>query len=226
MADAGGSNERPLTSYGRAAHSPRWSPNGRLLAFTHLADGNTDIYTITPEGSLTRRMTVDPSREETPSWSRDGRWIYFSSNRSGTFEIWKLAVEQPTHLLQVTYGGGTNPLESADGTHLFYKKGEAASLEIWSTPVTGGEAIRVLGPIQGAPAGAWIPDRHGIYFIEPAWRIAYHQFATGRTTPIVTLPKDGVVAGPGLALSPDGRWLLYGQRDRSGSDIMLVENFR
>ncbi|MGH9766351.1 MAG: TolB family protein [Blastocatellia bacterium] len=31
---------------------------------------------------------------------------------------------------------------------------------------------------------------------------------------------------PGLAVSPDGRSLLYCQMDRSGSDIMMVENFR
>ena len=84
----------------------------------------------------------------------------------------------------------------------------------------------MLGPIHGAPAGAWVPDPHGIYFIEPTWRIAYYRFATGATTPVVRLPQDAVVARPGLALSPDGRWLLYGQRDRSVSDIMLVEPFR
>jgi hypothetical protein len=31
---------------------------------------------------------------------------------------------------------------------------------------------------------------------------------------------------PGLALSPDGRWLLYAQIDRYGADLMLAENFR
>ena len=110
----------------RRPHSPRWSPNGRLLAFATRDEGNADIYTMTPEGSSIRRLTLEPSREENPSWSRDGRWLYFSSNRSGTFEIWKLAIEQPDQALQVTHGGGTNPLESADGQRLFYKKGGAA----------------------------------------------------------------------------------------------------
>jgi len=28
-----------------------------------------------------------------------------------------------------------------------------------------------------------------------------------------------------LAISPDGRWILYSQLDQGGNDIMLVENF-
>jgi Tol biopolymer transport system component len=120
LADANGFNSRKLTSFGGApAHFPRWSPNGRLLAFTHTSEGKTDIYTITPEGSSVRRLTTEPFREETPSWSRDSRWLYFASNRSGAFEIWKLAVDQPARVLQVTHTGGTNPVESADGRQLF-----------------------------------------------------------------------------------------------------------
>ena len=31
---------------------------------------------------------------------------------------------------------------------------------------------------------------------------------------------------PGLAVSPDGQWLLVVQMDESGSDIVMADNFR
>ena len=225
IAGTDGSPPRKVTSYaGAPAWHPRWSPNGRLLAFDHAAEGNADVYTITPEGSTTRPLTSEPSSEETPSWSRDGLSVYFSSNRSGGFQIWKVATDRPAQPVQVTEGGGMDPRESADGNRVFYTKRTDSALEIWSTGVNGGAETRVLGPIRSR--AGWVPDLHGIYFIEPTRGIAYHRFATGDTTPILALRNAPSPFNPGLALSPDGRWLLYAQMDRAGADLMLVENFR
>jgi Tol biopolymer transport system component len=225
VAAADGSRPRQVTTFAAApASNPRWSPNGRLLAFNHSADGNADIYTMTPEGSSIRRVTAESSHEEAPAWSRDGRWLYFSSNRSGLFEIWKVEAAGSGPAIQVSRGGGTNPVESPDRQHVYYRKA-TSGLTIYRTPVNGGDEVQVMGPIPRAPVGAWVPDADGIYFIRP-WEIAYYRFATGRATAIVMLPQDSIVSAPGLSLSPDGQWLLYGQRDRLGSDIMLVEGFR
>jgi dipeptidyl aminopeptidase/acylaminoacyl peptidase len=188
-----------------------------------MTEGNFEIYTITPEGSSVRQLTKDSSTDSHPAWSRDGRWLYFSSNRSGSFEIWKMAADRPEQVHQVTRGGGTNPRVAPDG-RLFYIRREASGLEIWSTPGKDGGQTRVFGPIR--PGLGWVPDQNGIYFAEPAGRISYHRFATGTTTPIVTIADEPRIFNPALALSHDGRWLLYSQIDRSGADIVLVENFR
>ena len=47
--------------------------------------------------------------------------------------------------------------------------------------------------------------------------------ATGTTTEIMKTEKP---VDLGLAVSPDGRKLLFTQLDYSGQDLMLVENFR
>jgi Tol biopolymer transport system component/DNA-binding winged helix-turn-helix (wHTH) protein len=223
-ANADGSHPRQVTTFAAVpAWNPRWSPDGRLLAFDHAAEGNADIYTIAPEGTFLQRLTRDPSQEITPSWARAGRWLYFSSNRSGAFEIWKMDLDRRERVVQITRGGGTNPLELPGANRVFYSKRVGAGLELWSTGVDGGDEIRVFGPIRN-PSG-WVPTPDGVYVIEPTWRIVFFRFARGAAEPVVTMPKGSDIEGAGLALSPDGRWLLYGQKDRSGADIMLVENF-
>ena len=225
VAEADGSKARQVTTFAAApAWGSRWSPNGRLLAFSHVVKGNADIYTITPEGSSLQQLTSEPSGEETPSWSRDGQSVYVSSNRSGPFEIWKITIDQRAPPQQLTQGGGMNPRESADGQRVFYVRRKDSALEIWSTAVTGGAETRLLGPIRSR--AGWAPDQNGMYFIDPAGLIAYYRFATGRTSPIVAMRGVSYPYNPALALSPDGQWLLYAQIDRYGADMMLAENFR
>jgi hypothetical protein len=53
--------------------------------------------------------------------------------------------------------------------------------------------------------------------------ICFYEFATGQIRKILTIERP--VWGD-IAVSPDGRTILYPQHDESGSVLMLVENFR
>jgi hypothetical protein len=48
--------------------------------------------------------------------------------------------------------------------------------------------------------------------------------ATSRVVDVAVLSLTN--RRPGLTVSPDGRWVLYAQLDRSESDLMLVEGLR
>jgi Tol biopolymer transport system component len=50
------------------------------------------------------------------------------------------------------------------------------------------------------------------------------EFATGKIRKILTIERPG--PSDPIAVSPDGRTILYSQDDESGSDLMLVENFK
>ena len=55
--------------------------------------------------------------------------------------------------------------------------------------------------------------------------ISLYHFDTQRVTRIGTVDKEPVTGDGALAVSPDGRWVLYPQVDRVESHIMLVDNF-
>ena len=69
----------------------------------------------------------------------------------------------------------------------------------------------------------------GIYFAtttEAGSSLAFLSFVFGRVSEIARLPKGSERKIPGLAVAPHGRSLLYARMDRSGSDLMMVEDFR
>jgi hypothetical protein len=77
---------------------------------------------------------------------------------------------------------------------------------------------------------SWALGDKGIYFataeVPARPLIEFHSFATGHVTLVCKLDKPIPQGQPGLSISPDGRWLLFTQRDQISSDIMLMENFR
>jgi Tol biopolymer transport system component len=228
LGEADGSRPVQLTRFKSDSGTPRWSPDGRRLAFDSLEAGNWDIYVVGTDGGAPRRLTADPSEDAIGTWSRDGRSIYFNSDRSGRTELWKVAAEGGT-AVQVTRGGGYYALESEDGRSLYYSKEQVSG--VWRAPLAGGQESQVVsGPV---PWQSWALGHHGLYYSTTEDRvpvrrvrltIEYLDFASGRTTPL--LIREGGAFWGGLAVSPDEKWILFGEAQPWQADLALIENFR
>lgn len=60
---------------------PKWSPDGDRIAFQDKVDGNSDIFSIKPDGTDLLRLTTDVEADTQPAWSSEGSRILFNSNR-------------------------------------------------------------------------------------------------------------------------------------------------
>jgi Tol biopolymer transport system component/predicted Ser/Thr protein kinase len=223
--DSDGSNAVQLTSFGdRWVTTPRWSPDGARIAFDSNAAGEVDIWVVSANGGKPQRMTMDPAHDGDPSWSHDGRWIYFDSDRTGEQQVWKMP-SNGGEAIQVTRDGGWAPLESPDGKSLYYTKAESAT-SLWRMPIDGGRGIKILEGLKSYIDLAIVDS--GVYFVPvpkptAGSTIQFLSFATNRIRPAASVEKPLCC---GLAVSPDGKWILYGQLDQAGSEVVLVENFR
>jgi hypothetical protein len=104
------------------AFTPRWSPDGRHVAYSAWQRGGyRDVRIVdTVDGSI-EDVTHDRAIDGAPAFSPDGRLLYFHSDRTGITNIY--AYELATrHLRQVTnvVGGAFQPEPSPDGRSLAY----------------------------------------------------------------------------------------------------------
>ncbi|MGE0452229.1 MAG: PDZ domain-containing protein [Vicinamibacteria bacterium] len=80
-ADRDGSDVRRLTAHPGVESSPRFSPDGLLVAFTGRYDGNTDVFVVPAEGGVPRRLTWHPGNDTALGFTPDGKSVLFASPR-------------------------------------------------------------------------------------------------------------------------------------------------
>ena len=230
--DSDGSNCAQLTSLHAVTGVARWSPDGHHIVFESRRQEHEEIYVAEfPSGRPRLVPTFSGAECGAPNWSRDGQWIYFYSDHQGRpFQLWKVLLKGGPPI-RVTKNGGVYAIESDDGRFVYYSKAQSTGVTepgIWKMPVAGGDEVRVVDQPAGGLFFGWALAPHGIYFLNgnpPDGKINFFDFAAGKTTCIFIAEKPVPYFG-GLALSPDGRSLLYSKREFWHSYIMLVKNFR
>src|SRR5262245_18539123 len=127
--------------------------------------------------------------------------------------------------VKITSTGGRAAFESFDVKTLYFiplnqRKG------IWKIPVQGGEATQVVTePVNYI---AYAVGAEGIFYsLEPdnsqQGLIRFFNFSTGQSRTVVV--TDRPIDIHPMSLSPDQRFLLFAPYDRTGVDVMLIENF-
>jgi Tol biopolymer transport system component/DNA-binding winged helix-turn-helix (wHTH) protein len=217
-----GSEPVQLTHFGGPlTGTPRWSPDSKQVAFDSRVDGISQIYVVPAGGGNPRQLTVDGAGGEVPSWSRDGKWIYYSSVRNGEAKVWKVPAEggvpQP-----VTKGPGIYAVESFDRKYLYFSR-DSHNPVVWRIPVRGGTEEPVPGLPKPFDTSHWALASSGIYLVDANGDLQFFQFDRGTTTKVYHDPR--FITDWSMAVSNDGREVIWAQIDDRAADLMLVKNF-
>jgi tricorn protease len=81
LVDADGSNPRRLTNNIARDFSPRFSPDGRWVAFTSNRTGNNDVFVVSAAGGEPKQLTWYSGDDQALYWTPDGKSVVMSSAR-------------------------------------------------------------------------------------------------------------------------------------------------
>lgn len=219
-----------LTSPPMWATLPVWSPDGKEIAFTARAQGETGfkIYLISGSGADLRMVTPGIG----PSWSPDGRRLLFENSapqNSANFHILDLTTDLITDVPDSE--DKIAPRWSSDGRYI------AATAQMWSRVVVFDFATRAWSTLaatygDGVFFPTWSRDGQSIFYIEwtPGYGGVYRARMSGgepelvfdtehcKTTPRVNYP--GTLGG-WFGLAPDDSILFAVQQ--SQAEIYALE---
>jgi Tol biopolymer transport system component len=195
VANADGSDERPLFPTSGFDYNGSFSPDGQWILFTSErgGSGQADVYRVHPDGSGVERLTDDPDLDDQAAMSPDGNQVAFVSTRgSHTANIWILDLKTRkvrnltgAPALQAENGklnGFFRPSWSPDGKWIAFSSDRNFPFMPHVQPAPGwehpqelsiyviqrdGQGFRRLTP-AGAAAGSpkWSPDGKSVVFYE------------------------------------------------------------
>lgn len=109
-----GSNPRRLTIHTARDTNPKFSPDGKWIAFSSDRYGNNDVFVIPAAGGEARQLTFHSGGDTVVGWSRDSQRVIFSAGRGRVFG-------GTANLLEVSIEGGLEqPLPTDWGTNGTY----------------------------------------------------------------------------------------------------------
>ena len=141
---------RRLTDHPHTDSTPRWSPDGRWIAYLHTEKSfeQTEILILPAAGGEPRTLTVDFDRQ--PSnlhWSTDSRALFFTAADHGANRLFRLDIDSGQAQPLLGDGISVGDLEAAPaGDWLaFTLHNETLPAEVWVATPDGSEARRLTG---------------------------------------------------------------------------------
>jgi Tol biopolymer transport system component len=164
-----------LTETNTNERTPRWSPDGRHLAFVSDRDGNREVYVMdvalalssdaAPEDALTN-VSQHKAPDWQPAWSPDGSRLAFASHRDDNWELY-LVDADGSNLVRLTLHAENDfaPSWSPDGHRLVFASRRFQDADLFVIDTETGELTQLTTGTQNEFEPAWSPDGEWIAYV-------------------------------------------------------------
>ena len=182
--DATGGNAQRITSHQSYDTQPVWSPDGKQIAFASTRQGSMDVYIVSKDGGIPKRITTHSTSEKPVAFLNNNEVLYTASilpeSEYGEFP-------NTAQIYKVSTKGGRPELFSSEymesmdidnkGRILYHdKKGyedqwrkhhrSSITRDIWTTTADGNRKYTKLSSFNGEDRNpVWAPDGNSYYYL-------------------------------------------------------------
>jgi TolB protein len=150
-----GGDHRRIFTEGAARYHPRFSPDGKRIAYTHTTlsgtDGDFDIHVCFADGSADKKVGAITHWDEQPCWSPDGRFLVYAADKNknnakavGLVRVAADGSSKDVKLLTAFGGRHVHPAFSPDGKHVYFTSDKDGVQAIYRMTAEGGEVTRLI----------------------------------------------------------------------------------
>ncbi|HET9862003.1 MAG TPA: winged helix-turn-helix domain-containing protein [Steroidobacteraceae bacterium] len=221
IADADGANAARLTSFnGPLTGGPAWCADGRRLAFDSRESGVSAVYVMDTLERVPRRVATSQPNLALPVWSGDCRFLLASDGRESLYRVSAQGGEARRFTDHRSYQA------AMAGERVVFNVAGPNGVTLWTKPLENGAEAPLPGMPPLAYADGWATTAQAIYFTDGAANpvaVRRYDLATGKIDTVGTLPNIPTpLGGLGLAVSADGKSLLYTHTEDTQSDLVLL----
>ena len=219
-----GSDKVQLSSAPLFAALPRWSSDGKQIAFYNYSVGKPGrIYLVSADGGAPQQLLPeDPEPKQDPDWSPSGNKIIFGSvpaNPNSALRVFDLNSHQVSTLPGSR--GLFSPRWSPDGRYIVAMPSDSLSLVLFDFQT---QKWSELAKVRAAFPN-WSRDGQYVYFLRwldnsAVLRVRVSDREVEQVSDLTNLPTVGNV-GPWLGLAPDDSPLVL--RDIGVQDIYSLD---
>lgn len=211
VADADGASAKPLLKSTQPIMSPRWSPDGKQIAYVSFEKTKAEVYTIDVATGQRRLMTSYPGINGAPAWSPDGKRLAIVLSKNGAPDLFLVNMING-RMSRLTHDSAINtePSFAPDGNAILFTSNRGGSPQIYQMDLADRKIERLTFVGHYNASASYLPDGSGIVYLHREGgrdNIAIQDLASGQ---MQQLTDSGQDESPSIA--PNGKMILFATR--------------